>query len=117
MTAAARLLADAPRELTTHRIHPSLVRTPLFAGAEPAAVIVEASMAFALVFVVGLHWASLLLAGFWLTGVHGAMVRSAKQDPQMATLYVRSLFARDYYPPHARVDAPVPPPKPSLPRQ
>lgn len=116
MTAVNASTVAAP-DLTLHRIHPSLVRTPLFAGAEPAAAIVEASVAFALVFVVGLHWATLLLAGFWLTGVHSVMAWIAKQDPQMTTLYIRSTFARDYYPPHARIDAPAPLPKPSIPQR
>ena len=89
----------------THVIHASLVRPALFAGAEPAVVMVEASVAFALVFVVGFHVATLLLAVVWLTAVHGVMVWVAKQDAQMTTLYVRSLFAQDYYPAHAGVQA------------
>ena len=79
----------------THVIHASLVRPALFAGAEPALVMVEASVTFALVFVVGFHVATLLLAVVWLTVVHGVMVWVAKQDAQMTTLYVRSLFAQD----------------------
>src|SRR2546425_13070081 len=86
-------------------IHASLVRPALFAGAEPAVVMVEASVTFALVFVVGFHVATLLFALFWLTAVHSTMVWVAKQDPQMSTLYVRSLFAQDYYPAHASVHA------------
>ena len=89
-------------------LHASLVRPALYAGAEPAVVMVEVSVAFALVFAVGFHVATLLLAVFWLTVVHGAMVWVATQDAQMTTLYVRSLFARDYYPAHAGVHAPPP---------
>jgi type IV secretory pathway TrbD component len=89
----------------THVIHASLVRPALFAGAEPAVVMVEASVTFALVFVVGFHVATLLLAVVWLTAVHGVMVWVAKQDAQMTTLYVRSLFAQDYYPAQAGVQA------------
>ena len=93
---------DAP---ATHVIHASLVRPALYAGAEPAGVMVEISVVFALLFVVGFHLATLLLASFWLTAVHSTMVWVAKQDPQMSTLYVRSLCAQDYYPAHAGVHA------------
>ena len=98
----------APSACTTHVIHASLVRHALYAGAEPAVVMVEVAVAFALVFAVGFHVATLLLAVFWLTVVHGAMVWVAKQAPQMTTLYVRSLFAQDYYP--ARAGAHATPP-------
>ena len=100
---------------STHVIHGSLVRPALYAGAEPAVVMVEISVAFALVFVVGFHVITLLLALFWLTVVHSAMVWVAKQDPQMTTLYVRSLFARDYYLPHAGVRAAPPVVRTSVP--
>ena len=86
-----------------HPIHASLYRPVLFAGAEPAAVILEVTVAFALVFGIGLHVATVLLAAFYLTVVHGVMVWIAKQDPQMSALYVRSLGARDFYAPHAGV--------------
>ena len=90
---------------TTHVIHASLVRPALYAGAEPAVVMVEISVAFALIVVVGFHLATILLASFWLTVVHSTMVWVATQDPQMSTLYVRSLFAQDYYPAHTGVHA------------
>src|SRR6267378_3485461 len=89
----------------THVIHASLVRPALYAGVEPAVLMVETSVAFALVFVVGFHLVTLLFALFWLTAVHSTMVWVAKQDQQMTTLYVRSLFAQDYYPAHAGVHA------------
>ena len=98
-----------------HPIHASLHRPVLFAGAEPAAVIVEVSTAFALVFGVGLHVATVLLAGFYLTVVHGVMVWVAKQDSQMSILYIRSLGAADFYEPHAGIRGPTPRTKPSLP--
>jgi type IV secretory pathway TrbD component len=91
----------------THPIHASLVRPVLFAGAEPAAVIVEITTAFALVFGVGLHVATLLLALFYLTVVHSVMVWVAKQDPQMSALYLRSLGGLDFYVPHPSINAPI----------
>jgi type IV secretory pathway TrbD component len=99
----------------THVIHASLVRPALYAGAEPAVVMVEISVVFALLFVVGFHLATLLLASFWLTAVHSTMVWVAKQDPQMSTLYVRSLSAQDYYPAHAGVHAAPAVVRPSVP--
>ena len=98
-----------------HPIHASLYRPVLFAGAEPPVVIVEVSTAFALVFGVGLHVATLFLAVFYLTVVHGVMVWVAKQDAQMSALYVRSLAARDFYAPHARIGGSTPAAKPALP--
>jgi len=95
-------------------IHASLYRPVLFAGAEPAVVVLEVTTAFALVFGVGLHVATVLLAVFYLTVVHAVMVWVAKQDPQMTALYVRSLATRDFYPPHASVHGAPPPVHPSI---
>ena len=95
-------------------IHASLYRPVLFAGAEPAVVVLEVTTAFALVFGVGLHVATVLLAVFYLTVVHAVMVWVAKQDPQMTALYVRSLVTRDFYPPHASVHGAAPPVHPSI---
>ena len=99
---------------TEHPIHSSLIRPVLLAGAEPAVVIVETCVVFALLFVVGIHLATLAIAIFWLTVVHGTMVWVAKQEPQMTTLYVRSLFGRDFYAPQAKVRARTSAPKPSI---
>ena len=110
------MTADGHVSLEAHVIHPALYRPVLFAGAEPAVVVVEVTTAFALVFGVGLHVATVLLAVFYLTVVHALMVWVAKQDPQMTALYVRSLASRDFYPPHASVHAAPPPVHPSIPQ-
>lgn len=99
---------------TVHPIHISLIRPVLFAGAEPAVVIVEACVVFALLFVVGIHVATIAIAVFWLTAVHGMMVWVAKQEPQMTSLYARSLFGRDFYAPQPRATLPTPAPKPAI---
>lgn len=83
--------------LDSHLIHASLYRPVLFAGAEPAVAALEAATAFALLFVVGVHVATVLLATFYLTVVHTLMVWVAKQDPHMTALYLRSVRARDHY--------------------
>jgi type IV secretory pathway TrbD component len=98
----------APPAYETHVIHASLHRPVLFAGAEPAVAVLEGTAAFALVFGVGLHVATLLLAAFYLTVVHAVMVWVAKQDPQMTVLYVRSLGSRDFYFPHASLHGTAP---------
>lgn len=107
------IIASEPEE---HRVHSSLYRPLLFAGAEPAAVVVEFSTAFALVFGIGLHVATVLLAIFYLTVVHSVMVWVARQDAHMSMLYVRSLSARDFYPPHGTIEGASALPKPSIPR-
>ena len=99
-----------------HVIHASLYRPVLFAGAEPAVVVLEMTTAFALVFGIGLHVATVLLAVFYVTIVHSVMVWVAKQDAHMTALYVRSLSARDFYAPHADSRAPSPFVVPSIPR-
>ena len=102
--------------IATHVMHASLYRPVLIAGAEPAVVVLEMSTAFALVFGIGLHVATVLLAVFYLTVVHSVMVWIAKQDPHMTALYVRSLGARDFYPAHSAALQAAPSVAPSLPR-
>jgi type IV secretory pathway TrbD component len=99
----------------TRVIHASLIRPVLFAGAEPAVVIVETCIVFALLFVVGLHVVTVAIAVFWLTFVHSTMIWVAKHDPLMTVLYVRSLSGKDFYAPHARTHAPTPLPHPAIP--
>ena len=101
--------------LEPHVIHTSLYRPVLLAGVEPAVAVVEVSTAFALIFGVGLHVATVALAVFYVTAVHAVMAGIAAKDPHMTTLYVRSLGARDFYAPHGGLRAPTPPVRPSIP--
>ncbi len=110
------MTSEGPPSPEAHVIHAALHRPVLFGGAEPAVVVLEVTTAFALVFGVGLHIATVLLAVFYLTAVHAVMVWVAKQDAQMIGLYVRSLSARDFYPAHASVHAASPPVHPSMPQ-
>ncbi|MDQ6633827.1 MAG: VirB3 family type IV secretion system protein [Gemmatimonadota bacterium] len=107
---------DRQQTAEAHVIHASLYRPVLFAGAEPAVVVLEITTAFALVFVIGLHLVTVLLASFYLTVVHTIMVWVAKQDAHMTALYVRSLGGRDFYAPHAGVHAASSVTAPSIPR-
>jgi type IV secretory pathway TrbD component len=99
-----------------HAIHASLCRPILFMGAEPGVVIVEAAVVLALLFVVGLHVATVGVAVFYVTVVHSAVSRMTASDPQISAVYVRSLFARDFYSAHAYLRAGPPAVRPSLPR-
>jgi type IV secretory pathway TrbD component len=82
-------------------IHASLYRPVLFAGVEPAVAIAEGSAVLGLVFVAGVHVATLALAALYLVVVHACMARATAADPAIAAVYLRSLATRDYYPPHA----------------
>jgi type IV secretory pathway TrbD component len=93
--------------LEHHAIHASLFRPVLFAGAEPAAVVLEGLTAGGLLFGVGFRGATIALAVFYVTVVHAVMVRLASQDPQISQLYLRSLAARDYYPAQSAITAPT----------
>lgn len=111
------MTSQQQQAVEAHVIHASLYRPVLFAGAEPAVVVLEMTTAFALVFGIGLHVATVLLAVFYVTVVHSVMVWVAKQDAHMTALYVRSLSARDFYAPHAGLPAPSPVAFPSIPRE
>jgi type IV secretory pathway TrbD component len=102
--------------LDRHVIHSSLYRPVLFAGVEPPVAVLEFTTAFGLVFGIGVHVATLLLAAFYLTVVHMAMAWVAAQDSHMTALYVRSLTARDFYAPHGTVHGIPPAIAPSIPR-
>lgn len=90
-----------------HPIHRSLHRTITYAGAAPEFVIVEVAAIAALLFVAGLHIATIALALVYATVVHTLAVRVTARDPQMIHIYLRSLGEQDFYPPHSVPLAPV----------
>lgn len=90
-------------------IHASLYRPILFAGVEPAVAIAEASVVLALVVVVGVHVATIALGAVYVGAVHAAVAACTRDDPRISAVYLRSLLARDYYPPHTWLTAPTPP--------
>jgi len=94
--------------LEEHRFHLSLSRPLLIAGAEPAAVAVEVLTAGGLLFGVGFHVSTIVLAVFYMTVVHSVMTRVAGSDADLSKLYLRSLRAGDYYPAHGMVRAGLP---------
>ncbi len=100
----------------SHVIHPSLYRPVLLAGAEPGFVIFEVSVIFALIFLVGLHLVTVVLALFYGTVFHSLVVWLSSQDAQISALYLRSLGYRDYYPATSSVHARSLAVRPSVPR-
>ncbi len=100
---------------TAHPIYPSLVRAVLWGGVEPPIVVMEVTSALALVFVGGLHVATVAAAVFLVTAVHGTFAWIAAGDPLASQLYLRSLRGRDYYAAQPGVHARVPRVHPSLP--
>ena len=98
-----------------HRVHRSLVRTPLYAGVEKGFLLFEVSVVGFLFFVIGIHALAFAVALVWVLAVHPAMAWVCAKDPLLPALYVRSLSGKDYYAPHARLRRPPLRPKPSIP--
>lgn len=87
-------------------IHASLYRPVLFAGVEFGVVVAEATTVLALLFVIGIHVGTVVLAGLYVLCVHSAAAWVTARDPQISAVYLRSLFVRDYYPPHGHPRVP-----------
>ena len=95
---------DGPRRTP---IHQSLSRPLLLAGAERALVLVNGTLIAALIFGVGVHWASLGMAALLATLGHWGLTRAARHDPQLSRIYVRHVRYQEYYPARAAVQAPA----------
>jgi type IV secretion system protein VirB3 len=94
---------EAPRRIP---VHSSLTRPLLLAGAERELVLLNGTVIAALVFGVGVHWASLAVAGLLATLGHWALTRAAKHDPHLSRIYVRHIRYKPYYPARADVRTP-----------
>ncbi len=108
--------ADPTAGLTRHRVHQSLVRTPLYAGVEKGFLLFEGCTAGFLFFVLGFRLVTFVSAAIWLLVLHPLMAWVCAKDPILPQLYVRSLTARDYYTAHAVRAARAIRPKLSLPK-
>ena len=102
---------------TPHRIHQSLIRTPLLCGVDKGFFLLEFSLVGSLVFLLGFHLTTLALCAFWIAVVHPLMAWVTAKDPMFVPLYVRSLMGKDYYAPHARHSGRTPGVKPSIPQK
>lgn len=78
-------------------IHPSLIRPLLLAGAERELVLVNVVVIAALVFGVGFHWLSLLVAVGLGTAGHWLLVQAANADPYLSRIYKRHLDYDEFY--------------------
>ena len=87
---------------TPHRIHQSLIRTPLICGVDKGFFLFELSLVGSLAFLLGLRLTTLALAAFWIAVVHPTTAWITAKDPMLVPLYIRSLLGQDYYAPHAR---------------
>ena len=97
-----------------HPVHLALTRVPLVAGAPRTFVVSEALLVSILLFGVGLHVATVAVAGFYLLVCHPVAVLLAARDPLIAGVYLRSLAYRDGYDAAPRLDAPVLPVHPAV---
>ena len=98
-----------------HVIHASLHRPVLIAGVERGLVIVEATLAAALVVMGGLDWRTLSVAALLVLVLHPAVAWATRGDAAIAEVYVRSLGAQDFFPPVGGWRARTPAVRPALP--
>ena len=96
------VVGQAPRE---HALHASLVRPIHYFGVERQVIAIEATLVAALLFGVGPHLATLLVAALVLLVVHPTMAWLTARDPQVAEVFLRSRAYADYYAPHASASA------------
>ena len=107
----------------THRnvdldiIHPSLTKPVLWGGVERRVVGIEF-----MVVVVTLTWkgitpGAVLFLACIVIPMHLIARRTAREDPRMLDLVLRSLAWQRHYPAHGSFQAASPPTKPSIPRE
>ena len=98
-----------------HKVHQSLIRTPLYAGVEKGFLLFEVCTVGFLFFVIGFHAIAIAVALVWVLLVHPTMAWICAKDPLLAMLYVRSLSGKDFYTPHASVRGTPLKAKPAIP--
>lgn len=79
-------------------IRRSLIRPILLCGAERELVIMNMTLACALIFGVGIHKYTCISAAILLSLGHVILLRLAKIDPLMSKIYLRQLHYQDFYP-------------------
>jgi type IV secretion system protein VirB3 len=93
--ASADQTAAAPRLI---RLHASLTRPILMAGADRGLALANGVIALALVFGIGLSLATVTVAAAQLGVGHVALVLLAKREPDLRTLYFRHVQHAAFYP-------------------
>lgn len=119
---AGRIAASPRREgegragWTEHPLHTSLVRPTLYLGVERHVIALEGTLGLALLFGVGLSWATAGLIALIVAVVHPTMIWVTTRDPQATEIAVRSRVYADFYAPHATLGGPTLRPRPTLSR-
>jgi type IV secretory pathway TrbD component len=91
--------------LTAHRIHPALWRPILIGGVDRGFLILEVTLATALIVMGGLAWATLGMATVLVGVLHPLIAWTTRVDSEIGVVYVRSLSGQDHYPPVGRLGA------------
>jgi type IV secretory pathway TrbD component len=93
--------------LEHHTIHQALIRPVLFGGAERGVAVLSFSAAVGIPLFAGLHVVTIAIALLFAFPIHGLGVWLARRDPQMISVYLRSISACDHYVPWARRQRPA----------
>ncbi len=96
-------------------VHPSLVRPVLFGGTEQGMAMLAMSAGVGVPMYGGFHPVTIAAGLLLAIPIHALGVWLAKKDPQVVTLYVRSLWARDSYLPFGSRRTRSPVVRPSIP--
>jgi type IV secretory pathway TrbD component len=96
---------------TEHALHVSLVRPVLYFGVERPVVAFEGTLVAGLLFSVGPHLVTLIVAAIVVLVIHPTMAWLTARDPQITEVYLRSRAYADYYAPHVSVTSRRTPPR------
>lgn len=98
-------------------IHPSLTKPVLWGGVERRIVGIEFIIVVLLVTWKSITPGALLLIACIVVPIHLIARRTAREDPRMFDLFLRSLSWHRHYPAHGSFQAAAPSLVPSLPRR
>ena len=97
-------------------IHPSLTKPVLWAGVERRVVAIEFLIVVVIVTWKAITPGTILLVACIVIPIHLIARRTAREDPRMLDLVLRSLAWDRHYPAHGTFHTASPPTKPSIPR-
>lgn len=98
-----------------HPIHASLTRTRLYMGVERTVIAIEGTLCAALLFGVGLSFATAGLIALVMLLVHPTMVWATARDPQATEVFIRARAYGDFYTTHAGLGTASRKPRASIP--
>lgn len=96
--------ANGPRKID---VHLALTRPLLLMGCEREPLLISATIAVTLVFILGKITFAIAGLAFWALAI-AVLQRMAKADYQMMKVYVRHARHRSFYPPQADTTAILP---------